>query len=214
MLHVYHVFHILRGEGFKIQLIRNVKVGADCFRIVIDNNRFIAFPGKSPGGMHGAIVEFDTLADTDRAGTQNENLFARIRFHGFIFPAVYGIIVRGARFKFCGAGIHHFIRGNDTVVITLLLNLFRRDSGKTADNRIRKFDPFRFSEKFRSERAFGKSLFHFHDNGYLINKPMIHHGDFMDRVIIDSLTDGFGYHIDSLVIHFFQTLFQFFHGKL
>ena len=69
-------------------------------------------------------------------------------------------------------------------------------------------------DRFRSERAFGKSLFHFHDNGYLINKPMIHHGDFMDRVIIDSLTDGFGYHIDSLVIHFLQTLFQFFHGKL
>ena len=146
------------------------------------------------------------LADTDGAGTQNKNLLARIRFHGFIFPAVYGIIVRGARFKFCGAGIHHFIRGNDTVVITLLLNLFRRDTGKTADNRIRELDPFRFSEKFRSERAFGKSLFHFHDNGYLINKPMIHHGDFMDRVIIDSLTDGFGNHIDSLVIHDLQTL--------
>ena len=86
MLHVYHVFHILRGEGFKIQLIRNVKVGADCFRIVIDNNRFIAFPGKSPGSMHGAIVEFDTLTDTDGAGTQNENLLCAHSFPRLHFP--------------------------------------------------------------------------------------------------------------------------------
>ena len=62
MLDVYHIFHILRCEGFKIQLIRNIEVGADRLRVVVDNHGLIAFPGKRPGGMYGAVIELDALS--------------------------------------------------------------------------------------------------------------------------------------------------------
>ena len=63
----YNTLHILRRKGFKVQLIRNIKVRAYGFRIVIDDDGLIARLCKSPGGMDGAVVELDSLSDADGA---------------------------------------------------------------------------------------------------------------------------------------------------
>ena len=47
-------------------------------------------------------------------------------------------------------------------------------------------------------------FFHLHQNGNLINKPVIDHGDFVDGIIIQSLADGLGNHVNPLIVHLLQ----------
>ena len=64
-LNIYDVFHILRCQRLEIQFICNVKVGADCFRVIIYDNCLIPFFFKCPGTVYGTEIEFNTLSDTD-----------------------------------------------------------------------------------------------------------------------------------------------------
>ena len=41
LLHVDHIFHVLRCQRLKIQLVRNIEVGADGLRIVVDDDGFV-----------------------------------------------------------------------------------------------------------------------------------------------------------------------------
>ena len=61
--------------------------------------------------MNRAEIELDTLADTDRTGAQNQNLFLLFRITegtgGFIFRTEYAVVVRSFRLKLGSAGINH-----------------------------------------------------------------------------------------------------------
>ena len=164
--------------------------------------------------MYGAVIELDALSDSYRAGAQDQDLFQGLCFHRFIFPAVNGIVIRCAGCKFRGAGIHHFIGSDDAVVIAHLLDFGFRQAGEAADYIVREFNALRFAQQLYRERLHLKGLFHFHKYGYFIDEPVIHHGDFMNRIIVDALANGFGNDINSLIIHFFQAFLQFFRRKL
>ena len=79
MLDIDNGLHILRRQGFKIQLVRYVKIRTYGLRIIIDNNGLISCLGKSPCGMYGTIVEFDSLSDADRPGAKHQYLPALFR---------------------------------------------------------------------------------------------------------------------------------------
>ena len=67
LLHIDDVLHILRCQRLEIELVRNVKVCAHRLRVVVDDDGFIAFPRKRPGGVHRTVVKLDALPDADRA---------------------------------------------------------------------------------------------------------------------------------------------------
>ena len=121
---VYNIFHIFRCQRFEIQLIRNVKVGADCLRIVVDNDGLIIFLCKCPGTMYRAEVKFDTLTDTDWTGTKYQYFFTVFCFHHFILTAKYRIVIWCRRCKFSCTGVYHLISSNNAICITHLFNLF------------------------------------------------------------------------------------------
>ena len=70
---------------FKIQLICDIEVRADRLRVVVDDNRLIAFFCKGPGAVYGTEVKLDTLADTDRTGTKHQNFLLSACLHRLIF---------------------------------------------------------------------------------------------------------------------------------
>ena len=150
MLDVYDVLHILRRQRLKVQLVRDVKVSGDRLRIVIDDNGLIPFAGKGPGCMHGAVIKFNTLADTNRSGAQNQNLLAvgnallrliRIR------RVVDRIEIRCLCFKLCRAGIYHLVARRNAVVVAKLCNLLLCFAGPAGNNGIRKLHALRLRQK-------------------------------------------------------------------
>ena len=48
--------------------------------VSIDDDCFITCLAKSPDRMNGTIVEFNTLTNSDRAGTDNDNLLLIRRY--------------------------------------------------------------------------------------------------------------------------------------
>ena len=223
MLDVHHILHILRRQRLKIQLVRDIEVRAHGLRIIIDDDRLITRSGKSPGGMDGAVVEFDSLSDSDGAASQHQNFLradgsigtnlAASGFLRLVFSAVYRVIIRRARLELCGAGIHHFVSCRDAVFQAQIFDLLLRHSGQAADHVVRELQTLRLAQKLRRERSFLQLLFHLHQNSELVNEPLVHHRDFMDCLIIQTFAQSLSDDPDSLVIHLFQTLLQFLRGK-
>ena len=141
LFYIYHILHILRSQRFKIQLICNVKVRTYSLRIVVDNDRLIALFFECPGTVHGTEVKLNSLADTDRTGTQNENFFLIGLPIRLIFPTVNRIIIRCCSCKLSRAGIYHFISGSDAPLPAQLSDVLFPFTGQTRDHIIRKFNP-------------------------------------------------------------------------
>ena len=61
--------------------------------------------------MHGGIVKFNALTDTDRAGTKNDDsfFFPALQFTAFAVLVIRGIKIRRFRGKFSTAGVYHLI---------------------------------------------------------------------------------------------------------
>ena len=67
-LYIYNILHIFRRQRLKVQFIRDIKIGTDRLRVIVDDDCFIARFGKGPGGMDGTIIKFNTLPDPDGSG--------------------------------------------------------------------------------------------------------------------------------------------------
>ena len=81
-------------------------VGGNGFGVVVDDNCLVT--GIFNGGycVNGGIVEFNTLADTDRACTENDDLLF-IGYDGSVFAGIGRIEIR----DICAAmeGINHSV---------------------------------------------------------------------------------------------------------
>ena len=143
-LNIYDGLDILCGQRLKIQLVCNIKVGGNGLRIVVDNDSLPAFLCKCPGTVYGTEIKLDTLTDTDRTGTKNQNLFLRCGLCSLVLTSVNTVVIRCLCGELCGTGIHHLICCNDTVCITHLFNLFLGLSGKLCDNVVRELDSLCF----------------------------------------------------------------------
>ncbi len=119
-----NIFHILRRKWLEIELVCNIEIGTYCLRVIIDDNRLISGPGKSPGSMYRTVIELDSLSDSNGAGTKDKYLLPAHRFHYFILTAKTGVIIRRAGSKLRRTGVYHFKGGYDTVIIAHLSDLF------------------------------------------------------------------------------------------
>ena len=94
--------------------------------------------------MNGTEIELDTLTDTDRTGTENQNLFLAVGLNCFILTAEYGIVIRSLCLELCGTGINHLISGYDIVFITKILDLLLGLSGEAGDDIVRELQSLGF----------------------------------------------------------------------
>ncbi|EJX05284.1 hypothetical protein EVA_06609 [gut metagenome] len=74
---VQNIFH---SQRLKVELVRACIVSGDSFRVVINDDCFIACLTDGHDSMNSGVVKFNALTDTDRSGTQNDDLTA-VRNH-------------------------------------------------------------------------------------------------------------------------------------
>ena len=79
LLHIYNVPYIFRCQRLEVELIRDIEVCGNGLRVVVDDDGLVALALELPCTVYGAEIELDTLADTDRAGTEDEHLLFLIR---------------------------------------------------------------------------------------------------------------------------------------
>ena len=175
-LNIYDVFHIFRCQWLEIQFVRDIKVGADSFRVVVYDNGLIAFFFECPGTMYGAEVEFDTLSNTDRSGTKNKDFLLIMSSYCFVFrirSAIYRVIIWCCGSKLSCTGIYHLVSGCDLVSLTKCLDIGFCSSTEVCDHVIRKFHAFCFQKKFFCKRLSLKCLFHLYKDCNLVDKPAV-----------------------------------------
>ena len=68
LLLLYDILHIFSGQRLKVKLVSHVKIGGNCLRVIVDNDRLTAQLFQRPYRVNRAIVKFDPLTDTDGAG--------------------------------------------------------------------------------------------------------------------------------------------------
>ena len=147
LFNVNNTLHILRSQRLKIQLVCNIKVGADGFRIVVDNDGFIALPAEGPCAVNRTEVKLNTLPNTDRAGAKHQHLLASAGLFCLVNASEAGIVVRCFCRKFSCTGIYHLIGSPDIIVIALLLDLLLGNPCKPCDHCIRIFKALCLSQK-------------------------------------------------------------------
>src|SRR5690606_7891288 len=83
--------HIFQGYRLKEQAVRRVVIGGYGFGVTVNHDGFITVFAHSKRSVHAAIIEFDTLADTIRATTDNQNLLliAWVSFTLFLIGRVH-----------------------------------------------------------------------------------------------------------------------------
>ena len=79
LLHIYNVPYIFRCQRLEVELIRDIEVRGNSLRVVVDDDGLIALTLELPCTVYRAEVELDTLADTDRAGAEDEYLLFLVR---------------------------------------------------------------------------------------------------------------------------------------
>ena len=206
LLNIHDALHILRGKGFKIQLIRNIKVRADGLRIIVDNNGLIAFPAECPGTVDRTEVKFNSLSNTDWAGTQNKHLPAPGGLLSLVETSETGIIVRCLGRKLSGAGVHHLINRADTVVIAQLFYILLGGSRKPSNYIVGILDSLGLCQKLCRQTLFScahclEGVLHLHQNGQLVNKPEINFSDVVYLLIGESAAQRLCNSPDAHVIH-------------
>ena len=123
------VFHILRGQGVKVEPVPCVEVGGYGLRVVVADHSLISHFLERPHAVYGAVVKFYALSYADRAGAEYQHTLLACVVLGyellrFIFLIKGGVEVGGLCRKFPGAGIHQLVHGtavNGTFLSAYLL---------------------------------------------------------------------------------------------
>ena len=144
LFQTHNMFHIFRCQRFKIQLVRNIKICADRFRIIVYDNRLIACFCKCPGRMHAAVIKLHALADTNRPRAKHKYFFTVIRRDRLVLTAKYRVIIWRYRFKLGGTCVYHLIGSRYSIRIPQIPNLTLCPSRQLCNHTIRKFQTLGF----------------------------------------------------------------------
>src|SRR5262249_60368782 len=87
-------------------------VGADGLGVGVDHDARYASRAQLLGGMHGAVVELNTLTDANRAGAKHQRLgtWERLRL---VLLLVGAVIVGRLRSELGRTGVHHLVGRHD-----------------------------------------------------------------------------------------------------
>ena len=70
---LYNIHNILNAERLEIELIGGSVVCGNRFGVIVYDNGLIARVADRPNCMHGGIIEFNALANSDRAGAKHDD---------------------------------------------------------------------------------------------------------------------------------------------
>ena len=101
--------------------------------------------------MYRTEVKLDSLSNTDRTGTKNQDFLSSFCLFSLIEASKAGVIIWCLCSKLSCTGINHFVCSADAIVITLLLDLFLRNTGKTGNYIIRELNAFCFCKELCSK---------------------------------------------------------------
>ena len=203
-----YVEHIFQGQRFKVQLIGNVEVSGNSFRVVVDDDGFVAHFAQRPYGVYGAVVKFYALTNADRTGAKHYN-FLSIAYGNFVFVFVGGIVVRSCSFKLCSAGIYNFICGQDVVFLTHCTNFKSILANKLTNYRVSKAHLFSLQQQCRCKLFVFEGCFHINNVGNFMEEPFIHFGNVINVINGYTTADSFCDNKEAFVVNTFNAFFNF-----
>ena len=111
LFHLNNIHDIFGGKRLEIEAVRRVIVGGHGLRIVVDDDYIITDAAQGPDAVYGGIVEFDALADPDRAGAEHDDDRAAgtLQAAGFTGFVRAGIEVGRLRGELRTAGVDHLV---------------------------------------------------------------------------------------------------------
>ena len=71
---VVNVEHVLERERLEVEFVARVVIGRNRFRIRVHHDGFEAELAQREGGVHAAVIEFDSLPDPVRPAAENHDL--------------------------------------------------------------------------------------------------------------------------------------------
>ena len=87
--------------------------------------------------MDGGVVEFHTLANTDGAGTQNDDLLPGSH-DGFVFRLVGGVEIGNIAVKLRGAGVDHPVARENVLLLANFVDFPGRNAPELGNGGIGK----------------------------------------------------------------------------
>ena len=212
-LNVNNIFYIFRCQRLEIQFVCNVKVRADGFRVVVDDDRLISGFLECPGTVYGTEVELDSLSDTDRAGAKYQNFLSVMGLNRFVLTAVHGIIIRCSGSKLCRTGIYHLVGSGNIILSAQGFDLILRLSGEICDHIVRELKTFRFTQQILGQFLCLQRLLHLYQDRDLVNKPYVDLCDGMDLFVGNAAAHCLCNSPDSHIIDDGQFFHQFFFSQ-
>ena len=105
------LFDIFIIQWFKIKAVGGIVIGRNRLRVVVDDDDIVAQFPQCPDAMDRAVIEFNTLPDTDRTGAKDDDhrFPAAFELAGFTDLIAGGIEIRRCCVKFGSAGVDHLV---------------------------------------------------------------------------------------------------------
>ena len=206
---VDNIEYILNSQRLKVQFIGNIEVSGNGFRVVVDDNGFIAHFLQRPYAVYGAVVKFYALTDTDRTGAEY-NYSLLVAYFNLILGFVAGVVVRSCSFKFRSAGINHFVGRQNAVSLTHIANFELSLAYAFTDNSIGKAHSLSLAQQARSQLVSFQSFFHFNDVLDFGEEPQVNLGDVVNLFQSNTTADSLSNNEAALVVNAFDAVMNFF----
>ena len=206
---VNYIENILYSQRLKVQFIGNIEVSGDGFRVVVDDNGFIAHFTQRPYTVYGAIVKFYALTNADRTGAQNYNLFL-ITNYNLILSCIAGIVIRSCSFKFSSTSINHFVGRQNAISLAQVTNFHFSLAHNASNYAVCKTSLFCLTQQTRSKLMSSKSTLHLDDIANLVQEPLVNLGNAVNLFNSNTTTHSLSNYKDTLVINTMDALFNLF----
>ena len=204
-------FNVLLCQWVKVQSVAGVEVGGNSFGVVIADDCLAALFLQRPYAVNGAIVELDTLTDSDRTGTEYNYflLIGRVlldELSRFILAVERIVEIRSACGELSRAGIYHLVYCK-----TALLYLL---PGNTLDGAVEVAVLLRHVVLFLGQLALSQPLFELYEVIQLADEPLVYLGDVVNYVDGNAALERFEYAEGTVNVNVLQLLHDLLIGEL
>ena len=192
------VHHVLHGQRLEVELVAGGVVGRDGLGVVVDDDGLVARRTDRPDGVHGRVVEFDALADADRAGTEHDDLLfpADDRLVFFLVGRVEIGHVGG---EFAGAGVDHLVDREDVVLLAQTVHFVLRKAPQLTDVLVAETHALGSAERLDVHRVCADDVFELDDVLELLQEEHVDLRLVVDQRQVDAVTDQLADGIEPVV---------------
>ena len=218
--HFDYIHNIFHCERFKVEFVCCCVVCGNCFRVVVDDDSFVACFLDCPYSVYCGVVEFNALTDTDRAGTENKD-FLLVCYNTFVFAVVAAIEVWNVVLLMFNV-VNDAVDWEYAVFFAEAEYIQLVHTPLFCDVTVREAHIFGFSHNFSIFYICSDNCFVFNSFAENLNKWFNNLCLFPDFVVCCTLADSFAESKESFVCWccnfleecFFCPVFEFFHFKV